>query len=397
MKLNPDWLADEAITRLLAACARQDIALRFVGGAVRDTLLMRAVGDIDAATPVPAEQLLLRLTEEGIKIVPTGLAHGTVTAVLEGRHVEITTLRRDVETDGRHAKIEPTLAWEEDAARRDFTMNALYLSPEGEFFDYYDGAEDALHGRVRFIGDAAQRIEEDGLRMLRFFRFLATHGEPPADRAALDACRDAHWMLEDISGERVAQEMRKLLVAPNPTYALRLMEEANVAAHIFPQPLRLGVLTRLTMLEHTAKQGASVWARCAALLQTVEAVEPLVKRWRLSNKEAKQLQLLASLPRLNGGDAPYMHMRVMRLYGTELYRDLLLLGAAEGGAFDLGPWMALSQDFVAPVFPLTGADMKSAGIADGPAMGDTLKTLETLWEESGYTLTKDALLARLPL
>lgn len=394
MKLKPDWLAHADIEALLAACARQSITLRFVGGAVRDTVLMREVGDIDAATPSLAAEVQQKLEAEGIKIVPTGLKHGTVTAVLASRHVEITTLRRDVETDGRHAKVEPTTDWQTDAARRDFTMNALYIDAEGELYDYYDGAEDALHGRVRFIGDAAKRIQEDGLRILRFFRFLATHGEPPANGAALAACGDAHWMLEEISGERIAQEMKKLLLAPNPTYALRLMEEANVAAHLFTQPLRIHTLTRLTMLEHTAQTRAGVWGRCAALLQHEDAAPAIAKRWRLSNKEARSLELLASLPRLKRGDARHMHTCVLRMHGKDIYRDLLLLSAAEGGAFDLAPWMHLADTFVAPVFPLTGPDVKAKGIAEGPAMGETLRRLESLWEESDYTLTREALLDR---
>lgn len=394
MKLAPDWLADEDVRTLLAACARQGIVLRFVGGAVRDTILMRAVVDIDAATPTHAPEMQQKLEAEGIRIIPTGLKHGTVTAVLPNRHVEITTLRQDVETDGRHAKVAPTTDWEVDAARRDFTMNALYLSPEGELFDYYDGAEDALHGRVRFIGDAAQRIAEDALRSLRFFRFLATHGEPPASGAAIAACRDAHWMLEDISGERIAQEMQKLLMAANPTYALRLMEDANVAAHVFAQPLRLGVFTRLTMLEHTAKMRAGVWGRCAALLQSAEGAPWITKRWRLSGRDAKRLALLAGLPRLKENDARHVHTRVIRLHGADLYRDLLLLSAAENGAFDLGPFIARAEGFSVPIFPLSGEDLKRAGIASGPAMGEVLKRLEDVWEESDYTLTKEALLSQ---
>lgn len=394
MKLNPDWLADDDIQILLAACTRQGITLRFVGGAVRDTILMREVGDIDAATPTHAPDVQSGLEAEGIRIVPTGLKHGTVTAVLPARTVEITTLRQDVETDGRHAKVAPTTDWELDAARRDFTMNALYLSPEGELFDYYNGTEDALHGRVRFIGDAAMRIEEDGLRCLRFFRFLATHGEPPASGEAIDACRSAHWMLEEISGERIAQEMQKLLMASNPTYALRLMEEANIAAHVFAQPLRLGVFTRLTMLEHTARVKSGVWGRCAALLQSAEGAQWIGKRWRLSNKDAKQLALLASLPRLKENDPLHVHTRVIRLYGKACYRDLLLLSAAENGAFDLVPLMARAQDFTVPEFPVTGEDLKQAGITSGPAMGEVLKRLEDVWEQSDYTLTKEALLAQ---
>ncbi len=396
MKLAPDWLKDADIVRLMDACAKQDIMLRFVGGAVRDTLLMREVRDVDAATPVPAAEVMQRLRAEGMKIVPTGLAHGTVTAILPKRQVEITTLRIDAETDGRHAKVAPTDDWEVDAHRRDFSMNALYLSVDGELFDYHEGAEDALAGRVRFIGDAGGRIAEDGLRILRFFRFLATHGEPPADVAALAACRDAHWMLEDLSGERIASEMKKLLLAPNPTLALRLMEEANVAAHVFLQPLRLGVLTRLTMLEHTAKTRASVWGRLVALFQNAAesgAAEWIAQRWKLSRKEARVIQALCALPRLGEGDAKHLHTRIIRREGIEVYRDVLLLSAAENGAFDLALWLEMAEAFAPPVFPITGEDVRRAGIAAGPEMGAVLERLEEAWEVSDYTLTKEALLA----
>lgn len=393
MQLTPPWLDDPDVVQLLAACEAEGIALRFVGGAVRDTLLMREVGDIDAATPEPARDVMRKLQGQGIKTVPTGIDHGTVTAVLGKRVVEITTLRKDVETDGRHAKIAPTDSWEEDANRRDFTMNAMYLSPDGALYDPHDGAEDALAGRVRFIGDAERRIEEDALRILRFFRFFATHGEPPAESAALAACAAKAAMIGQLSGERIAQEMRKLLAAAQPIPSLRMMQQAGVAAEVFGEAIEIGTLLRLTMLEHTMQARASIWARCAALLLEEEDAERVAKRWKLSKAEAKHLHALMTVEPLEAGSAKHQHTRVMRLYGADFYRDLLLLSAASDVAWDIAPWIALSRTFAAPVFPVKGDDLAKQGIAPGKDMGAVLMRLEQAWEESDYTLTKDALLA----
>lgn len=392
-RLNPPWKDDAAWQTLSTICAAQHITLRAVGGAVRDALLMREVTDIDAATPQPAQALMDVLQSHGVKVVPTGLAHGTITAVFDTRQIEITTLRRDVATDGRHATIAYTDSWQEDAARRDFTMNALYWDQDGTLHDYFGGAEDALYGRVKFIGDARARIAEDGLRMIRFFRFLATHGEPPADEAALAACNAAHDMVDTLSGERIAREMKKLLQAPNPNLALRLMEENHIAAHIFLQPLRLSTLLRLTMLEHTAAYPVSLWARCAALLQGDKDVVWLSKRWRLSKKEAKNLTALCTLPRISDKDARHTHTAIMRRYGTAFYRDLLLLSAAENGAFDCVPWLALADSFIAPIFPVRADDLLDKGL-QGKALGEALLHLESIWEQSDYQMDKQMLISK---
>jgi poly(A) polymerase len=400
MKLAPDWLRDPEVQALCEACARCEIPIRFVGGAVRDTLLLREVADIDVATPTPAIEVMHRLSAEGFTVVPTGFAHGTVSIVMQTRQFEITTLRRDVETDGRHAVIAPTEAWEEDALRRDFTMNALYLSPDGELFDYTHGQEDALAGCVRFIGDATTRISEDGLRILRFYRFLASHGEPPADDEAHAACRTNADMLKIISGERIAAEMKKLLAAHNPVYALRQMEAAGIVAQIFPTSIRIPVFTRLMMIEHTAGVRASIWARCAALLSVASdsgdaVAQELAIRWRLSNKEKKQLSLLLTIPRLKPTDGRYCHTRVIRLYGAALYQDVLLLSAAEGGAFDLAPWRDLAVAFVPPVFPVSAQDVMARGVSQNAALGEALTRLTDLWEQSDYQLSREELLEQL--
>lgn len=395
MRLNPDWFADADVQRLIAACAEEDIAIRFVGGAVRDTVLMREVGDIDVATPMAAAQVMARLKKQGIKVIPTGIDHGTVTAVVGKRQFEITTLRLDVETDGRRAKVAATDSWEADAARRDFTMNAMYLTPGGDVFDPYAGAEDALAGRVRFIGDAATRIEEDALRILRFFRFFATHGTPPVDEEAIEACAVKATMIEGLSGERVAAEMRKLLGAAQPIPALRFMVNSGVAGHVFGEQVDLATLLRLTMLEHTTQTRVSIWARCAALLLEPEDADTVAKRWKLSRAEAKLLKELLQVEPLHAVHPKHHHTRVMRVHGASFYRDLLLLSAAQDTAWDVGAWLALSENFVAPEFPVSGEDLKVLGIAPGKEMGATLMRLENAWEMSDYQMTKEALLAAL--
>jgi poly(A) polymerase len=238
----PSWLQQSPVRALIAAFAAVGSPLRFVGGCVRDSLLDRPVKDIDAATPAIPPQVITLLEKSGIKAIPTGIAHGTVTAVIENKHVEITTLRRDAQCDGRHASVEFSDDWREDAARRDFTMNALYLSPQGELFDYFGGLDDARHGRVRFIGEPASRIREDGLRVLRFFRFYAWFGRGAPDAAALEACVAERGMIKRLSGERIQKEMLTLLAAPGPVPALRAMQETGVLAEVMLAPLSFSAL-----------------------------------------------------------------------------------------------------------------------------------------------------------
>src|SRR5579872_7361897 len=209
--LSPPWLKWPETQALIKAFADAKAPIRFVGGCVRDALLGRAVQDVDVATPLRPEATMALLQKAGIKAIPTGIDHGTATAVIHGKHFEITTLRKDVSTDGRHATVAYTDDWKEDAARRDFTINALYLSPDGELFDYFNGARDAKEGHVRFIGNAGERIREDYLRILRFFRFYAWYGKTEPDKEALTACTEAANNIGTLSGERVQQEMLKLL------------------------------------------------------------------------------------------------------------------------------------------------------------------------------------------
>lgn len=297
MSDTPEWLHEPALQALLKATQDAGGQARIVGGAVRDFLLGREGGDVDVASSLLPEQTMAIAEQHQWKVIPTGIAHGTVTLVLPTRIVEVTTLRRDVTTDGRRATIAFTDDWKEDAARRDFTINALSMDAQGAIYDYFDGQKDIAAQNVRFIGDAATRIAEDGLRILRFFRFLAVFGKPPADADALAAITASCGMVAALSGERVAQEMKKLLSAHNPAYAVRLMEQSGVAAQVFGRAIDPSRMIRLQMLEGQADYQTSVWARALALLPqaTNEDAIWLSERWKLSRHEAQQVKLLAAL------------------------------------------------------------------------------------------------------
>ena len=395
MTNNPDWLAEPALQQLFAATRAAGGEARAVGGAVRDHLLGIEGGDVDIASTLTPERTMELAAIQGWKAIPTGIDHGTVTLVLPERIVEVTTLRRDVETDGRHAVVAFTDDWREDAARRDFTLNALYMDADGKLTDFFGGQEDLAAQRIAFIGEAAQRIEEDGLRILRYFRFLASHGKPPADAAALDAITSHQNMLTALSGERIANEMRKLLAVENPAYSLRLMKQTGVAPFVFGREIEPQSIIRLHMLEVQADYQASVWARALLLLPdaTVADADWFASRWKLSRHEAAQLQLLVKVPKFSAEAPRHVHTRLLRLHGAPLYLDWLLTQAALTPGIHVAPYVALAMDFVAPVFPVTAKDLMAKGMVEGKALGDTLAQLERRWEESDYTLTKEALLA----
>jgi len=248
IKIQP-WMRESGTRAVMKVLAAEGAMPRFVGGAVRDALLGRNVRDVDVATPLHPDAVTKRLEAAGIKAVPTGAAHGTVTAVTAKRNFEITTLRRDVATDGRRAEVAFDAGWAEDANRRDFTMNALSLDAGGQVFDYVGGIRDARAGRVRFVGDPAVRIQEDVLRLLRFYRFFAHYGKGAGDAAARRACRAAVHLLPKLSAERVAAELMKLLEAPDPLPALRMMRVDGVLKALLPEARGLDRLRRLLVLE----------------------------------------------------------------------------------------------------------------------------------------------------
>ncbi len=382
------WMAEAATRAVIAALGGEG---RFVGGCVRDALLGRAIGDVDIATPLPPEEVIRRLEAAAIKAVPTGLAHGTVTAVVPPRHFEITTLRRDVETDGRHARVAFTADWAADAARRDFTMNALFLDAEGHVFDPVGGLADLRAGQVRFVGDAAARIREDVLRLLRFYRFHAHYGRGEADAAARAACRALAPLLPSLSGERVAAEMLKLLAAPDPLPTLRLMSDDGVLRTLLPEAASLDRLAALLPLE----PAPDPLRRLGALVAGDPAAP--AERLRLSNEQRARLAALAVPPwpvDLAGDEA--IQRRALHHLGAGLYRDLVLLRAAESGARERLPaLLALAARWQPLTFPLKGRNVIALGVPAGERVGSLLAELEHWWEEGDYRADRDAVLAEL--
>lgn len=394
MSEKPTWLSEKGLQQLFAATKKAGGEARVVGGAVRDWLMDIDGGDVDVASTLTPGRTMELASEQGWKAIPTGIGHGTVTLVLSERIVEVTTLRRDVETDGRHAVVAFTDDWKEDVARRDFTMNALTMDADGKLTDFFDGQNDLAANRVRFIGDAATRIAEDGLRMLRYFRFLASHGKPPADEAALAAIAAQKEMIAALSGERVANEMRKLLSVENPAYSLRLMKQTGVAALVFGREIEPQSIIRLHLLEAQADYQSSVWARVLLLLPNASEADTtwLAERWKLSRHEAAQLQLLVKLPKFDASAPRHVHTRLLRLHHAPVYLDWLLVQAALTPGIHVAPYVQLAMDFVAPAFPISAKDLMAKGMVEGKALGDALAALEKQWEASDYTLTKEELL-----
>ncbi|MDR6115094.1 MULTISPECIES: CCA tRNA nucleotidyltransferase [unclassified Sphingomonas] len=355
-------------TDLIALAER--LEARFVGGAVRDSLLGQAVADIDLATPLSPETVIARVREAGFKPVPTGIAHGTITAVLPDGPVEVTTLRRDVSTDGRHAVVAFTDDWREDAARRDFTMNALYADPvTAELFDYFGGLDDLKAGRVRFIGDPLQRIAEDHLRILRFFRFHARFGQA-IDQAGLDACTQRANDLMALSRERIAAELLKLLVAARAVPVVALMVEQGIFRAVIPEIDRAGAdrLARLAQAEAAAGIAPDPIRRLAALLPP-EAAEPVGARLKLSNLDRKRLIAATAGP---GDEGP--HALAYRVGTTGAVDRLLLAGES----------VAAIRDWTPPALPLTGGALVERGVRKGPDVARLLRQVETRWIAEGF-------------
>jgi poly(A) polymerase len=367
------------VRRLLAALRGE---ARVVGGAVRDALLDRAVGDIDLATTLPPDQVMEILAKNGIKTVPTGLSHGTVTAIVEHVGYEITTLRRDVETDGRHATVAFTDDWCEDAARRDFTLNALYVDADGTLYDYVDGAEDAKAGRVRFIGDAHARIREDVLRILRFFRFTASFGKGDADNYGLAACRDLANLIPNLSIERITREFMKLLEAENPLPALQLMSDCGVMKYLLPEGADLKHLRNLLNTEKTHDAKPAALVRFAALLPEDESlVYTVAARFKLSNRDAETLCALSGLPKfLRDNFAPVALRRLIYQYGAEKCRNAALL---IGG--NIAEALLLIDTWTVPVFPIRGEDIVKLSFPAGPRIGEILKATEKWWIDGDFS------------
>lgn len=359
-------IAREGLGLLTRTLGSDEGATRIVGGAVRDTLAGAAVKDIDLATRLTPDEVIARLLAAKIKSVPTGLAHGTVTAVLSSGPVEVTTLRRDVSTDGRRATVAFTDDWRADAARRDFTINALYADPDsGEVFDYFGGEADLAAGRVRFIGEPLERIAEDHLRILRFFRFHARFGKGEPDAAALSACAARANDLMALSRERIADELLKLLALPGWRATVRLMLAHGIFAPVLPE------IADAPEAAHVAEEGDAL-LRLASLLPADPALaESVAHRLRLSKAQAKRLVLAAGRERRDAADPRALAYRL----GIEVAADRLRL---------LGEPLAVLEGWKPPVFPLSGGAIVARGIEAGPDVARLLKEIEAAWIAEGF-------------
>jgi poly(A) polymerase len=380
--VTPPWMDEAPVKTLLAALARGGIAARFVGGCVRNWVLGRPVDDIDIAVDKPPETVMRALEAADLKVVPTGLKHGTVTAIVKGRPFELTTLRCDVETDGRRAVVAFTDDWLEDAKRRDFTINAMYADPDGTIWDPFDGRADLLAGRVRFIGDPDQRIAEDHLRVLRFFRFYAWFGQPPMDGAAFEACRRNAGTLGALSAERVAKELLRLLAAPAPADAVEALAEAGALDHWLPEYAGTACLRALIARE----DAADPLRRLAAIL--TPPAEAVAKRLKLSTQASLRLQLMLE-PDV-AGDTKNVRAAIYRL-GTSLFIDRLLLK----GPADWREALALARTWTPPELPISGADALALGLKPGPQVGALLEAVERWWIDTDFSADRAACLAEL--
>ena len=366
---SAEWTRRPELAELIAALGSGNA--RYVGGAVRDTLLGIEVKDIDIATVLLPAVVMDRLAAKGIRAIPTGIEHGTVTAVLPGGPVEITTLRHDVSTDGRRATVAFATDWREDAARRDFTINALYVDADtNEIFDYFGGLADLSARRVRFIGDARQRIREDHLRILRYFRFQARFGSEPADAEAESACAELAGTLKGLSRERIGMEFLNLLGLPDPAPTLARMAELGVLAAILPRA-DVAALARLVTEEQRQHAAPDPIRHLAALLPPEPSnAEQVAARFRLSGAQKKRL--VAAAGRVSG---PKNARELAYHLGREEAMDWLLL---EGS--DIAPLV----DWEIPVFPLKGGAIVARGIAAGPEVARLLLMIEAHWVAEGF-------------
>lgn len=371
LTIHPGFLDDTAVQTLFRALPEA----RIVGGAVRDAIAGRPVADIDLATARQPAEVIAALSEAGIRSVPTGVEHGTVTAVIGGRGFEITTLRRDVETDGRHARVAFTSDWKADAARRDFTINAMSMNASGAVFDYFGGIPDLRAGVVRFVGDPAARIAEDYLRILRFFRFHARYATAEPDAAIREAIRNGIPGLAQLSAERVWNELSRILHAPDPRKALALMAELGVLKAIVPEGVDLAPLDRLA----AAGAPADPVLRLAAILKR----DPtgFAQRLKLSNADRDRLLGLRSGPAPMPADDDDALRRLLADTDPAILEGRSWLAGEPGPA-----WNKLRARLAAmprPVFPLSGRDAVALGIAAGPQVGALLREVRAWWLEGG--------------
>jgi len=376
------------VDALLTALEGGGAETRFVGGVVRDSLIGRQDADIDLATTLTPDMVTNRLENAGIKTAPTGLAHGTVTAIVNHRGFEITTLRRDVSTDGRHADVAYTDDWKEDAARRDFTINAMSADRAGRVYDYFDGMKDLKAGRVRFVGAADRRVAEDYLRILRFFRFSAWYGAGEIDGDGLEACRVGVPGLRRVSAERIRHELLRLLAAPNPGQALGAMTATGVLkALIGAAPASADAVLAI---EQAAGRQPDPLLRLAALAPDAGAALPT--RLRLSRSESAALAAMAP-PWTDLGATPAAWRAALHRRGREAFERRALLAASVGEETLLTDRLRAASDWRSRTMPVKGKDLIRLGLTPGPEVGAMMRKLEAAWIEGDFEADREALLA----
>lgn len=398
------WLGDAALQTLLDVLNRHGEEARIAGGAVRNALLGVPAKDIDIATTARPEEVIRRAAGAGYRTVPTGIEHGTVTVIAGGRPYEVTTLREDVETDGRRAVVRFGRSWEADARRRDFTMNGLYACADGSVVDYVGGVADLAARRLRFIGKAEERIREDYLRILRFFRFFAWYGEGRPDEEGIKACARLKAGLDGLSAERVWAELKLLLSADNPSRALLWMRQTGVLTRVLPESERWGIdlLLDLIPAENAFDWSADPLLRLQAVLPPrAKVIENVSTRLRLSRAESERLKGWSATASIDPETDAQTFRQMLYRGNAQAIEDRLRLDLASahaGGRREtcaaLQQLLELLENWIAPKFPLSGQDLLGLSLKPGPQMGQLLAALEAEWLSSDFSLGRDALLER---
>lgn len=377
---NPYWIKSPESSKIISALGKDNI--RFVGGCVRNHLMNLPVEDIDIAAVLEPEEVMSKLKKSDITVIPTGLKHGTVTAVVNHQHFEITTLRKDVECYGRHAEVEYTDNWQEDASRRDFTVNALYADTEGNIYDYFNGLNDIKNGLIKFIGDPNERIIEDGLRILRFFRFLAFYGKNEPNKEDIDVICKLKGILKTLSGERIQKEMFRLFTSDNGLKVVKKMDELGILDEI---ELKITSIDKQIKIKNPIVFLSSIIDE-ATVLETA-------RRWKLSNNDKKLLLTLTT--KYIPADADEILLKQMvRKLGKKIFSYVceVLWARDEISYQEKKNALELANKWKIPEFPINGSDLLNLGVPEGQKMGQILRDLETKWEKSNYSLTKKELL-----
>lgn len=405
IRIQDDWLKGAELQALFDILCADGGDARVAGGAVRNALMGMPASDVDLCTTLVPQDVVKRLEGAGYKAVPTGIDHGTVTAVIEGLAFEVTTLRKDIETDGRHAVVEFGTDWQADANRRDLTINGLYCDREGKVFDYVDGYKDIVSKDVRFIGDVETRIKEDSLRILRFFRFFAWYGGGRPDASGLKACAAGRRLLAGLSVERVWMELKKMLAAPDPSRAILWMRTTGILGAVLPETHKWGTDAVPGLLRLEQEQGwkADPLFRLMGMVRPdEETMQNLSKRLAFSNKETQRMVAWANNPApkpdisISDFEKFLYKSDAQGLIDSMKLEAVHLLGRddeAQAQAQAMLKLVDFTQNWKRPTFPLQGQDLITAGVKPGPEMGKKLNALEKAWIESGFKLTREALLA----